>query len=61
VLYVSGYARSQAAVSQFVLRLDELDVFERVDLLKSGREAMFDGDAIGFQVQCSFRWQGRAR
>jgi Tfp pilus assembly protein PilN len=59
MLYISGYARSQAAVSRFVLRLDELDLFERVDLLKTSREAMFDGDATGFQVQCSFRWQRR--
>ena len=58
-LYISGYARSQAAVSRFVLRLDELDLFDRVDLLKTSREAMFDGDATGFQVQCSFRWQRR--
>jgi len=58
-LYVSGYARSQAAVSRFVLRLDELDLFERVDLLRTSREAMFGGDATGFQVQCSFRWQAR--
>lgn len=58
-LYVSGYARSQAAVSRFVLRLDELDLFERVDLLRTSREAMFGGDATGFQVQCSFRWQPR--
>lgn len=58
-LYLSGYARSQAAVSRFVLRLDELDLFERVDLLRTSREAMFGGDATGFQVQCSFRWQPR--
>jgi Tfp pilus assembly protein PilN len=58
-LYVSGYARSQAAVSRFVLRLDELDLFERVDLLRTSREAMFEADATGFQVQCSFRWQAR--
>ena len=56
-LYISGFARSQAAVSRFVLRLDALDLFERVDLLRTSREAMFDGDATGFQVQCSFRWQ----
>lgn len=56
-LYISGFARSQAAVSRFVLRLDGLDLFERVDLLRTSREAMFDGDATGFQVRCSFRWQ----
>ncbi len=58
-LHLSGFARSQGAVSKFVLRLDELALFERVDLLKTSPEVLFDEGAVGFQVQCAFKWKGR--
>jgi len=52
-LEVSGLGRSQTAVSQFVLRLEKAKLFDRVKLIKTGRQKFLTGRAIGFQLECS--------
>lgn len=51
-LCLQGMARSQAAVTQFVLRLERLGLFERVDLAKSSRQMIGSTDANVFRVDC---------
>ncbi|MEE9211281.1 MAG: PilN domain-containing protein [Phycisphaeraceae bacterium] len=51
-LRVSGLGRSQAAVSQFVLRLEQTELFGRVALINTVREPFLAGQAFGFQLEC---------
>src|SRR5205814_616042 len=48
---LEGSARSQAAVSGFVLRLERSGLFSRVDLLQSAREA--GNELTTFKIECS--------
>ncbi len=51
-LEVAGFARTQAAVSRFVLRLERASVFDQVRLVKANREAFLAGQAVAFLVEC---------
>lgn len=53
VLGITGLGRSQAAVSQFVLRLEGLHLFAKVTLLETSRETFLGGEAVGFRIECS--------
>lgn len=52
MLSVTGYGRSQAEVSRFVLRLEEARLFDQVSLLKTSREAYGAGEAFAFRIEC---------
>ena len=52
VLSVTGLGRSQVAISQFVLRLEELHLFGKVVLLDTTRESFMGSEALGFAVDC---------
>lgn len=52
-LELSGLGRSQASVSQFVLRLEQLGIFERVTILKTGREMFGEHESIGFRLEAT--------
>lgn len=54
-LRISGFGRSQAAVSRFVLRLERADLFSKVSLISTGRESFLTGKAIAFLVECSLQ------
>ncbi|CAN5703043.1 hypothetical protein BH09PLA1_BH09PLA1_08040 [soil metagenome] len=47
-----GMARSQAAVTQFALRLENLGLFERVDLGRSSRQTIGATEANVFRIEC---------
>lgn len=52
VLDLSGLARSQAAVADFILRLEKTGLFARVKLLKTNRRT-FEGERIvTFWLEC---------
>jgi len=51
-LDISGFGRSQKAISQFVLRLERTNLFERVTLVKTNREPFVTGNAMAFQIRC---------
>jgi len=53
-VHTSGYAKTQRAVSDFVLRLEQTGLFHEVRLLRTQREPVpfGDGHAIGFEVRC---------
>jgi len=53
VLKLSGCARSHTAASQFVLRLEQNGLFDQVRVIKTAREPLLAGSAIGFQLECS--------
>ena len=52
VLSVSGFGRSQTAVSQFVLRLERSGMFDNVRLVSTIREPFLNGKAIAFRLKC---------
>jgi Tfp pilus assembly protein PilN len=54
-LAINGVARSQSAVSQFVLRLEQIGLFDRVQLVKSSRTTLGEGEATAFRVEASIR------
>ena len=49
---LAGYGKSAPAVSQFVLRLEESSLFNKVTLEKTNREPFLNGQAIVFEVHC---------
>jgi hypothetical protein len=53
VLKLNGYGRSQAAVSQIVLRLESHPLFDEVRIVKTSREPLLTSNAIAFQLRCS--------
>ncbi len=55
VLALRGYGRSQAAVAQFVLRLERTGLFEQVQTVKIKREELLGREAVGFQLRCLLR------
>ncbi len=52
-LKLSGFGRTQPDVSQFVLRLERIKLFDHVKLVKSSRQAFLTGEAVAFQIECS--------
>jgi Tfp pilus assembly protein PilN len=58
-LEVGGFARTQAAVSQFVLRLEKIALFDQVKLIKTNRQLFLEGQAVAFELECSL--DGRRR
>jgi len=52
VVTLSGYAKTTPAVSQFMLRLEESGLFDRVSLTRTNREPFLDGQAIAFEARC---------
>ena len=51
-LTIKGIGLSQQSVSQFTLRLQRLELFDDVQMLRSGREPFGSGSGIGFELQC---------
>lgn len=51
-LHLTGYSRTQTAVSLFVLRLERLDLFSSVRLSKSRSQAFLGGSAVAFTIEC---------
>lgn len=58
VFRVSGLGKSQTAVSQFVLRLEMCDLFNRVRLIKTNRQPFLSGKAVQFQLECLLEGKG---
>jgi len=49
---VNGFAASQSAASDYVLRLEQTRLFERVSLLETTRQARQNRQVVGFRLQC---------
>jgi len=52
VLAVTGYGRSQPAVTQFVLRLEANELFDEVKLIRATREPLLARSAVAFRLEC---------
>ena len=52
-LRLSGYGRTQTAVSRFVLRLERAKFFDEVKLIKSNREQFLGEGAAAFKIECA--------
>ncbi len=52
-LELSGFGRTQTSVSQFVLRLEQMQIFDKVELLNSRRQAFLNNKAVAFSIECS--------
>ncbi len=58
VFRFKGLGKSQTAVSRFVLRLEQIDLFDRVRLIKTNRQPFLSGKAVEFQLECLFEGKG---
>lgn len=56
----AGLGESQAAVSKFVLRLEQTSLFRSVKLLDTRREPFLTGHATAFRVECELEDGGGA-
>ena len=52
-LELNGFGRTQTAVSQFVLRLERMQIFDSVRLVNSYRQAFLNEEAVAFGIECN--------
>ena len=55
LLALRGFGKSQAAVAQFVLRLEGTELFEEVKIIETRRESFRAAEAVAFQLDCLLR------
>lgn len=58
VVVLEGLGRSQAAVSSFVLRLEQTGLFGRVQQQGTSREKFLSDTAVRFALRCNLAGQG---
>jgi hypothetical protein len=58
-LSIHGVARTPAGVSKFVSKLEQMQFFDDVKLLRTSREEFLNGPAVSFEVETSFGPQQR--
>lgn len=58
-LTLSGMGRSQAAISQYVLRLENTGLFDRVTLIESKLAPFGGGEAVSFRIGCTLGETGK--
>jgi len=51
-LELSGFGRTQTSVSQFVLRLEQMQMFDSVELVNSRRKTFLNNEAAAFSIEC---------
>lgn len=51
-LELSGFGRTQTSVSQFVLRLEQMEMFDSVELVNSRRQSFLNNEAVTFNIEC---------
>jgi len=61
LLDLSGFARTQTGVSQFVLRLEGSRLFESVRLIRTQTRSFMDGQAVSFRIECALSGKGDNR
>lgn len=55
ILELRGFSRTQPSVSQFVMKLQQVGLFDEVKLLRTGREPVMNISAITFDLACEIR------
>jgi len=51
-LSLGGFGSTQSSISQFVLRLEEIKIFESVILIDSHRQPFGNDEAVAFSIEC---------
>jgi hypothetical protein len=51
-VHIGGFGVDQDAVTQFVVRMESVSLFERVKLVETRRETLFDQPRMRFLVTC---------
>jgi hypothetical protein len=51
-LSLAGFGCTQSSVSQFVLRLEQMNIFKQVRLVDSHRQSFLGEDALAFTIEC---------
>ena len=59
VFEINALGRTQTAVSAFILRLEKTGLFDRVKLIRTGRQDFMSGKAVAFQLACSLGARSR--
>lgn len=54
-LMVTGFGKSQEAVSRFVLRLEGTGIFDLVRLMNSSRQSFLEEEAVAFSIACDLK------
>jgi hypothetical protein len=60
-LVVRGVAMTQTGASKFIARLEGLQLFDQVKLVRTGRETVLDTPAVSFELACFISEDGRPR
>jgi hypothetical protein len=55
LFHLQGYGKTQAAVSQYALRLEGTGLFQNVSLVKSNREPFLASEAVAFRIECAIK------
>ena len=58
LLELNGFAKTQADVSDFVLRLEKTSLFDKVKLVRTTRQSFLNGKAVAFRLECTFGEKG---
>ena len=53
-LTLGGFGRTQTAISEFILRLEQAGLFKSVRRVHSSRQEFLGADAIAFSIECDF-------
>ncbi|MDD4891470.1 MAG: PilN domain-containing protein [Phycisphaerae bacterium] len=61
VLELDGFAKSQSNVPEYVLRLEEVGLFDKVKLVKTSRQDFLKNKTVAFSLECTFRTGGGKR
>lgn len=59
IVELRGFSRTQPGVSQFVIKLQQVGLFDDVKLLRTGREPVLNVSAITFDLACEIRDGGK--
>lgn len=52
LVVIRGLGKTPGSVSQFVLRLEQTDLFQKVTLIESKRTATGEREAVNFRIEC---------
>lgn len=61
VLELEGFAKAQSNVPEYVLRLEEVGLFDKVKLVKTSRQDFLKNKTVAFSLECTFRTGGGRR
>ncbi len=55
ILHLRGFARSQASISQYTLRLEQTSLFGKVTVVETRRKPFMTSESVAFSLACSIQ------